>query len=196
MYSNAKLAKQSCKSIRSYSWSSMLASAGLAVQLANKELWQLILGNHPNTNKETRESAIARAKANQWECYQMLTDIKEQANNLCKTDLELCIEDAASMHQPHHPWSISQSNPMTQLRSRDVPNPMDSCGRKSIKHPQWRMESRECTQPWKHHMESPHPCTSNVRSPSIPWMRAFLTSLQHPLLHWTYCKHPWTTRME
>jgi hypothetical protein len=76
MYHNAKLAEQNCKSIGSYSWSSMLASAGLAVQLANKELRQLIQGNHPNTNEETRESAIARAKANQQECYQLLTDIK------------------------------------------------------------------------------------------------------------------------
>jgi hypothetical protein len=33
----------------------------------------------------------------------MLTDIKEQANNLCKTDLELCIEDAASMNAPATP---------------------------------------------------------------------------------------------
>jgi hypothetical protein len=64
MYSNAKLAKQTCKSVGSYSWSSVLSSAGLAVQLAKKELQQLLQGNHPNINKETRESAIARAKAN------------------------------------------------------------------------------------------------------------------------------------
>ena len=32
----------------------------------------------------------------------MLTDIKEQANDLCKTDLELCIKDAASKHHTTH----------------------------------------------------------------------------------------------
>jgi hypothetical protein len=49
-----------------------------------------------------RESAIAIAKDNQQECYQLLTDIKEQANDLCKTNLELCIEDAASKHHTTH----------------------------------------------------------------------------------------------
>ncbi len=44
------------------------------------------------------ESAIARAKANQWECYKLLTDIKEWANDLRETDLKLCIKDAASKH--------------------------------------------------------------------------------------------------
>jgi hypothetical protein len=102
MYRNAKLDEQNCKSVGSYSWSSMLALAGLAVQLANKELRQLIQGNHPNTNDETRESAMARAKANQRDCYQMLTDIKEQANGLRKTNLKLRIKDVASKHHTTH----------------------------------------------------------------------------------------------
>jgi hypothetical protein len=38
MYGNAKLAEQSCKSIRSHSWLSMLASTGLIIHIASNLL--------------------------------------------------------------------------------------------------------------------------------------------------------------
>jgi hypothetical protein len=52
-----------------------------------------------------RESAIARAKANQWECYQILTNIKEQANDHAKPTL-----NSASKMLPQ-----STTPPMNQL---------------------------------------------------------------------------------
>jgi hypothetical protein len=86
MYTNAKQAEEQCKSAGSFAWSSMLAAAGLAVQLANQELRKLLQGNAPTTSDTSRSSAIARAKHNQDECYKMLYTIQEQANTLCETD--------------------------------------------------------------------------------------------------------------
>jgi hypothetical protein len=73
----------------------MLAAAGLAVQLANQELRKLLQGNTPTTSDTSRSSAIARAKHNQDECYEMLYTIQEQADTLHKTDIELRIEEEA-----------------------------------------------------------------------------------------------------
>jgi hypothetical protein len=96
MYTNAKQAEEQCKSAGSFAWSSMLAAAGLAVQLANQELRKLLQGNAPTTSNTSRSSAIARAKHNQDECYKMLYTIQEQANTLRKTDIELRIEEEAT----------------------------------------------------------------------------------------------------
>jgi hypothetical protein len=95
MYTNAKQAEEQCKSAGSFAWSSMLAAAGLAVQLANQELRKLLQGNAPTTSDTSRSSAITRAKHNQDKCYEMLYTIQEQANTLRKTDIELRIEEEA-----------------------------------------------------------------------------------------------------
>jgi hypothetical protein len=84
MYTNAKQAEEQCKSAGSFAWSSMLAAAGLAVQLANQELHKLLRGNAPTTSDTSRSSAIARH--NRDECYEMLYTIQEQANTLRETD--------------------------------------------------------------------------------------------------------------
>jgi hypothetical protein len=96
MYTNAKQAEEQCMSAGSIAWSSMLAAAGLAVQLANQELRKLLQGNAPTTSDTSRSSAIARAKHNQDKCYKMLYTIQEQADTLCKTDIELQIEEEAT----------------------------------------------------------------------------------------------------
>jgi hypothetical protein len=95
MYKNAKQAEASCKTGGPFSWSRMLAAAGLAVQLANREYREALSGlfnpNHPN-----RESAIARAKANRRNSYQVLEEIQARANDLRETDFELQIEEEAA----------------------------------------------------------------------------------------------------
>ena len=96
MYTNAKQAEEQCKSAGSFAWSSMLAAAGLAVQLANQELRKLLQGNAPTTSDTSRSSAIARAKHNRDECYEMLYTIQEQADTLRETDIELRIEEEAT----------------------------------------------------------------------------------------------------
>jgi hypothetical protein len=100
MYTNAKQAEEQCKSTGSFAWSSMLAAAGLAVQLANQELRKLLQGNASTTSDTSRSSAIARAKHNRDECYEMLYTIQEQANTLRETDIELRIEEEATKNNP------------------------------------------------------------------------------------------------
>jgi hypothetical protein len=95
MYTNAKQVEEQCKSAGSFAWSSMLTAAGLAVQLANQELRQLLQGNVPTISDETQTSAIARAKNNREECYEFLYSIQEQADTLRETDMELRIEEEA-----------------------------------------------------------------------------------------------------
>jgi hypothetical protein len=73
----------------------MIAAAGLAVQLANQELRKLLQGNAPTTPDTSRSSAIARAKHNWDECYEMLYTIQEQSDTLRETDIELWIEEEA-----------------------------------------------------------------------------------------------------
>jgi hypothetical protein len=100
MYFNAKQAEASCKTGGPFSWSRMLAAAGLAVQLANRELCEALSGvfhrNHPN-----RDSAIERAKANRRNSYQILEETQSRSNDLRETDLKLQVEEEASkMNSP------------------------------------------------------------------------------------------------
>jgi hypothetical protein len=70
------------------------------MEIANQELRKLLQGNTPTTSNTSRSSAIARAKHNRDECYKMLYTIQEQADTLCKTDIELQIEEAMKNNAP------------------------------------------------------------------------------------------------
>jgi hypothetical protein len=67
---------------------SKLATAGLATREALNNLFS---PDHPD-----RESAIARAKANQQDSYQVLKEIRARAKDLRETDFELQIEEEAA----------------------------------------------------------------------------------------------------
>jgi hypothetical protein len=96
MYFNAKQAEETCKSVSQFSWSQMLASAGLSVQLANKEMRQLLQGNAPKVPQALRQSAIAQVKDNQNKCYEVLHTIQERSKDIRETDMELRITEAAA----------------------------------------------------------------------------------------------------
>jgi hypothetical protein len=89
MYFNTKQAKETCKSVGRFSWSQMLASAGLSVQLANKEMRELLQGNAPKVPHALRQSAIAQAKDNQNKCYEVLHTIQERSKDIRETNMEL-----------------------------------------------------------------------------------------------------------
>jgi hypothetical protein len=96
MYFNAKQAEETCKSIGQFYWSQMLASAGLSVQLANKEMRRLLQGNAPEVPHALRQSAIAQAKDNQNKCYEVLHTIQERSKDIRETDMELRITEVAA----------------------------------------------------------------------------------------------------
>jgi hypothetical protein len=96
MYFNAKQAKETCKSVSRFSWSQMLASAGLSVQLANKEMRRLLQGNAPEVPHALRQSAIAQAKDNKNKCYEVLHTIQECSKDIRETNMELQITEAAA----------------------------------------------------------------------------------------------------
>jgi hypothetical protein len=96
MYFNAKQAEETCKPVGRFSWSQMLTSAGLSIQLANKEMRQLLQGNAPEVPHALRQSAIAQAKDNQNKCYEVLHTIQERSKDIRETDMELKITEVAA----------------------------------------------------------------------------------------------------
>jgi hypothetical protein len=95
MNKNAQQAESKCKVVGKWSWSNMLASAGQAMQIAKRELKELVQGATPGTCHDDRESAIARAKHNVTQATEIRDAILARADDLRETDLELRAEAEA-----------------------------------------------------------------------------------------------------
>jgi hypothetical protein len=96
MNQNAQQAETNCKVVGKWPWSNILASAGQAMQLAGRELRELLQGAPSGTCLADRESAIARAKHNVAQATEIRDAILTRASDLRETDLELQAEAEAS----------------------------------------------------------------------------------------------------